>query len=1600
MTKGESAVDLLLWGDEDSLAARSLPPPLPPSIPRPPAAAVPVPVGLTAASLGSNSNKNINNDCLWTDPIPPLSSAVLVPQRVATSVAALTSPVHPSLPQIPIHNSQIPSAFPTNRPITMLTNTHASPATIPLSPSPIEPPVQNAVVPKTSEGFEMTPRQYQKELFAKARDGNVIAVMDTGSGKTLVSVMLIKEMLDRERAAQRPKEEKKLCFFVVNNVPLVYQQAAVIRANCGMKVLELSGEKIADKKFSNTLWEKVYETTDVVVLTAQILLDLLFHGFIQMSKIHLLIFDECHHARKGHPFARIMRDFYHSRRDGVNASRPKIFGMTASPSSDIGSKLHTSAEDLERLLNSKVFTVDSTKVKMHVEKPHELVVQYNSALKYQRTALTAKLHDECGMITKISQLFGGMVTNLGHLGPWCVDRLWKATVLGMKRGPTAALDTMAEDCSIAIDIVSFWPFLPPKVDIRYMSPKVMKLIQLLRASGKALKDDFCGIIFVQTRDTATALYLLLSEMEEFQDKLRVMVLAGHSNDGDALLKMSFHQQNAIISGFREKDYNLLVATSVAEEGLDIQPCNVVIRFDPATTTISHIQSRGRARRKNSRYIMMQDIDSRAEETTLGKLKFGEESMKEWCHSLTSDRLMSDPVDDCDYDNSLDDLSYQIYKVESTGALLTIHSAISLLNHYCNTLTRDEYCTPRPEFEIISSDDAGFICDLTLPANAPIRLLQSDRTSTKSMAKKSAAYKACELLHQLGALDDNLLPIVFKNEEDNIENVSPTDKENKNVFYPLSSPQLWQDTPSTPDTLFGSTIELCAEGLEHLGGSERYRTLCLLTRQPLPCAVEAFSLYIDGAARQVSVKAVQSVVSVGRDQVEYLRLFTLTTFKRICRKPFDCEAETMPYFIAPLKKNSDSSKDLGDMISWTDVILGLTTDTSPLTDDHNLLGSVISLKTDHGREFFIRKVLRQYKAHDLMPEETFSFALDELKASETKTSGGSLAAGGSGQTFAAYFQSKFHVAATQDDVILQVERVRKMRNHLQPAVRKEEESRKDKGSLALPLSQCVRSSVGADVLRMCQLLPSVLFSLDSTLLVHEVSERLGLRSIRLTLLQEAFTTSSANRDFQYERLELLGDSFLKFSSTIRLYIVNPVKDEGQLHANRIRIISNRALLGIAKKQQLYRYACSTPFHRKSWRPARFVVDNKTWDSEQQHMLSNKTLADFVEAILGAAYLCGGVTNGLAAAKALGVPFEEFELWEDFHAVYMNGRATDKVLTTTPHQIQSLNAVERTIGYKFKNPDLFFEAMTHASHIRADSVCYQRLEFLGDAVLDFQVVRYYYHKYSTAPPGVITLIKDASVNNQILGALCLQWELHPYLVHYSPSLIHAIARAAVTVEAKKERGETSGEYWSDIIMPKVLGDLVESTLGAVFVDSGFNFEVVSDLFDRLIRPFLDKHVNFESIVVHPNKLLLETLQALGCLSFEFEHSKSATLSQSDQVLKKLGLDKPVRNHGPLLLPSLTMDNDLPEMMCKFKIHGETMASAKGVHIEDLRKEVSVATLARLKEDPKLLSSLCICPKIRKPRHESLLSRYKGDERLVGLVDLMERTSIVSEESSVGA
>lgn len=231
--------------------------------------------------------------------------------------------------------------------------------------------------------------------------------------------------------------------------------------------------------------------------------------------------------------------------------------------------------ELEQLLDAKVFTVNPDQMQAFVERPKEIIVQYHSPLDYAPTALTLRLRKQCFAITKLEQAFESVNHHIKHLGPWCVNRLWQHYV--EKLAERRDLTPVGPEIKLALDIIRASQIPPPACTESYLSPKVLKLIQLLRVAARSLQDEFCGIVFVQRRETAIALCLLLQELEELQDTLRVQVLTGHSGESERLLRMSFRDQTAIISHFRSKSYNLLIATSVAEEGLDIQPCNFVVR---------------------------------------------------------------------------------------------------------------------------------------------------------------------------------------------------------------------------------------------------------------------------------------------------------------------------------------------------------------------------------------------------------------------------------------------------------------------------------------------------------------------------------------------------------------------------------------------------------------------------------------------------------------------------------------------------------------------------------------------------------------------------------------------------------------------------------------------------------------------------------------------------------------------------------------------------------------------------------------------------------------------------------------------------------------
>ena len=147
------------------------------------------------------------------------------------------------------------------------------------------------------------PREYQLELFERAKHQNIIAVLDTGSGKTLITILLIRHMLDQELEDRARGRKPRICVFLVNSVTLVFQQAVVLECNLDARIGKYCGAMGVDI-WGKEIWAEKIKNDKVIVATADMIYNCLTHSFLRISDFNLLVFDECHHAKKSHAYSR------------------------------------------------------------------------------------------------------------------------------------------------------------------------------------------------------------------------------------------------------------------------------------------------------------------------------------------------------------------------------------------------------------------------------------------------------------------------------------------------------------------------------------------------------------------------------------------------------------------------------------------------------------------------------------------------------------------------------------------------------------------------------------------------------------------------------------------------------------------------------------------------------------------------------------------------------------------------------------------------------------------------------------------------------------------------------------------------------------------------------------------------------------------------------------------------------------------------------------------------------------------------------------------------------------------------------------------------
>jgi ribonuclease-3 len=160
---------------------------------------------------------------------------------------------------------------------------------------------------------------------------------------------------------------------------------------------------------------------------------------------------------------------------------------------------------------------------------------------------------------------------------------------------------------------------------------------------------------------------------------------------------------------------------------------------------------------------------------------------------------------------------------------------------------------------------------------------------------------------------------------------------------------------------------------------------------------------------------------------------------------------------------------------------------------------------------------------------------------------------------------------------------------------------------------------------------------------------------------------------------------------------------------------------------------------------------------------------------------------------------------------------------------LPALEERLGYRFTQPTLLEQAVTHRSH---GAVHNERLEFLGDAVLNCTIAHLLYQKYARLNEGDLSRLRANLVKQQSLAEIAQQLGLADFL--------------------RLGEGEMkSGGFRR----PSILADTLEAAIGAVFVDGGF--EAARDAIGRLFEPVL-KSVDPKTLGKDSKTLLQEYLQ----------------------------------------------------------------------------------------------------------------------------------------------
>ncbi len=769
-----------------------------------------------------------------------------------------------------------------------------------------------------------------------------------------------------------------------------------------------------------------------------------------------------------------------------------------------------------------------------------------------------------------------------------------------------------------------------------------------------------------------------------------------------------------------------------------------------------------------------------------------------------------------------------------------------LSHFCATL-QDPYVDCRPQI-IYSRDQEDMVSAKIVLPNAvdpAVRQATSSRPwPTERMARKDAAFEAYSALFKAGLVNNNMLPLTRDMED------VPEMNENQQgpSLVPISrsfDPWLSVAHAHTPLPTAWSRTEITVQA--PLSTAIKMVMLLPVSIFPLP----VFNLYWNNdTIFQVKVATLEPV-HLSAEDVTAAQIVTHLLLSSVYGTRMQDKRLNFLTLFVPI----DLPENIED---WQKTMIGatpaLTVNSQGLTDT--------SMPSSLGLVREVGKPDSRYLFKGFFIEEDTSGCSERLLISATKFP--------------------------------------KRRNFLQPLscdLRNAADADVNAYTtvLTLPAEEHTIDKLPADFSLFALFVPSILRRCEVLMAANELSKGI-LRPVAITdleLLSCAITASSTNEASDYQRLEFLGDCVLKLYTSVQLMAQHLRWPEQYLTAGKGRTNSNTYLAKASLQAGLDHFILMKPFAGTKWRPT-FVDEVLERENrvDEKVLCSSKVLADVVEALIGASFIDGGLPKARICLRTL-LPQEQWFPLSQSHSILFDG---------TPTLPVQLHRLEDLVGYQFRKGTFLLEAITHASfndHHQTSVVSYQRLEFLGDAVLDFIVVRALFSFKPELRHYVMHSIRAALVNASFLALLCMELSINEeraeirgnlggsregsaktkgtsfettmtyvprslwqFMRHSSPDITDAQQAALKRYHLLRHEISASlvsgPQYpWSSLTAlhaDKFFSDIVESVIGAIYVDSLGDMRACEAFIERLglfthMRRILQDHVD----CLHPKEKL---------------------------------------------------------------------------------------------------------------------------------------------------